>query len=63
MSARDLNQLLVRCIEASAVPFAIVHGLSDNRFKALDISSARQLLSYAPQDDAFVLFGVPDLAQ
>jgi nucleoside-diphosphate-sugar epimerase len=62
VSARDLNQLLVCCIEATAVPFAIVHGLSDNRFKALDISSARQLLGYAPQDDAFVLFGVPPSA-
>ena len=57
LSARDLNQLLVRCIEAEHVGFAIVHGLSDNRFKRLDITSTRELLGYAPEDDAFALFG------
>jgi UDP-glucose 4-epimerase len=51
LSERDMNQLLLRCIEAENVRFAIVHGLSDNRFKRLDISSARELLGYAPQDD------------
>jgi len=28
-----------------------LHGLSDNRFKGLDISDARELIGYAPQDD------------
>jgi nucleoside-diphosphate-sugar epimerase len=56
VSERDLNQLLVRCIEAPDIPFAIVHGLSDNRFKRLDLTSTRDLLAYAPQDDAFDLF-------
>ncbi len=31
--------------------FAILHGLSDNRFKRLDISDARELVGYDPQDD------------
>ncbi len=57
VSPRDLNQLLVRCIETS-VHFAIVNGISDNRYKRLDISSARDLLGYAPQDDAFRLFDI-----
>jgi NAD+ dependent glucose-6-phosphate dehydrogenase len=57
VSERDLNQLLVRCIEVPDVSFAVVHGLSDNRFKRLDISSTRELLGYAPQDDAFEIFG------
>ena len=56
ITPRDLNQLLVRCIETEGVPFAIVHGLSNNRFTAYDISTARELLGYAPQDDAFELY-------
>jgi nucleoside-diphosphate-sugar epimerase len=56
ISACDLNQLLVRCIETPAIPFAIVHGLSENRFKRLDLTSTRELLGYAPQDDAFDVF-------
>lgn len=31
--------------------FAIFHGLSDNAFKRLDISDARELVGYAPEDD------------
>ncbi len=57
VSARDLNQLLVRCIEAPAIGFAIAHGLSENRFKRLDLTATRDLLGYAPQDDAFAIFG------
>ena len=51
VSHRDLNQLIVRCIEAENLRFAIFHGLSNNRFKRLDISDARELVGYAPQDD------------
>jgi uronate dehydrogenase len=56
VSARDLHQLLVRCIEALDISFAIVHGVSENRFKRLDLTSTRELLGYAPQDDAFAIF-------
>ena len=56
VSERDLNLLLVRCIEAPDVPFAIVHAISNNRFKRLDITSTRDLLGYAPKDDAFEMF-------
>ena len=51
VSQRDLNQLIERCIDAEGLRFAILHGLSDNRFKRLDISDARELVGYAPQDD------------
>jgi NAD(P)-dependent dehydrogenase (short-subunit alcohol dehydrogenase family) len=51
LSHRDMNQLLVRCIEAENIRFAILHGLSENRFKRLDISTARTLVGYEPQDD------------
>jgi UDP-glucose 4-epimerase len=52
VSKRDLNQLIEKCIDVENVKFAILHGLSDNRFKRLDISDARELVGYEPQDDA-----------
>jgi NAD(P)-dependent dehydrogenase (short-subunit alcohol dehydrogenase family) len=51
VSQRDLNQLIERCIDVENISFAILHGLSDNRFKRLDISDARALVGYQPQDD------------
>lgn len=52
VSRRDLNQLFQRCIDApSQLRFAIFAGLSDNRFKRMDISDARELVGYKPQDD------------
>lgn len=51
VSRRDLQQLIERCIEDDRLRFAIFNGLSDNRFKRLDISDARMLVGYAPQDD------------
>jgi hypothetical protein len=50
--------LIVRCIETPGVQFAIVHGLSNNRFKRMDIHLTRQILGYAPQDDAFERFNI-----
>ena len=38
-------------IDDETLKFAIFNALSDNRFKRLDISDARELLGYAPQDD------------
>lgn len=55
LSHRDLNHLLVRCIETPGIGFAIVHAISDNRRKRVDITSTRELLGYAPQDDGFRL--------
>jgi nucleoside-diphosphate-sugar epimerase len=51
VSRRDLNQLIEKSIDVENLKFAIFHGLSDNRFKRLDISDARALLGYKPQDD------------
>lgn len=54
ISERDMTQLIHRCIVApDDVRYAIVHGLSDNRFKRMDLESTRALLGYTPQDDAF----------
>lgn len=51
VSQRDLNQLIEKSIDAENIRFAILNGLSDNRFKRLDISDARELVGYQPQDD------------
>ena len=58
VSARDLSHLLVQCIETPDLPFAILQACSDNRFKRMDITSARELVGYSPQDDAFEVFNV-----
>jgi NAD+ dependent glucose-6-phosphate dehydrogenase len=60
VSARDLNQLLLRAVEAPpGVMFAIVNGQSNNRIKRMDIAETRRILGYEPQDDGFAMFGLP----
>ncbi|MBN9391002.1 MAG: NAD(P)-dependent oxidoreductase [Chloroflexi bacterium] len=51
VSQRDLNQLIEKSIDDERLRFAIFQGVSDNRFKRLDISDARELVGYQPQDD------------
>ena len=52
---RDLCQLIQKCIDNENLRFAIFHGLSNNAFNRLDISDARELVGYDPQDDVFAL--------
>ncbi len=56
VSQRDLSHLFAQCLEVKDLPFAILQAVSDNRFKRMDITTTRQLVGYAPQDDAFALF-------
>jgi NAD+ dependent glucose-6-phosphate dehydrogenase len=58
VSARDLNDLLVRCIEAADISFAVVAGISDNARKRFNLVQTRQLLGYEPQDDGFEVLGL-----
>ncbi len=51
VSERDLDQLMHRCIDDETLRFAVFHGLSGNRFQRMDITSARELVGYAPEDD------------
>jgi nucleoside-diphosphate-sugar epimerase len=51
VSHRDLHQLLVRCVDDESIRFAILHGLSDNRFKRLDLTDTKELLGFQPEDD------------
>jgi NAD+ dependent glucose-6-phosphate dehydrogenase len=50
---RDLCHLLDRCVETPGIPFAIVHGVSNNRQNWLDLTETSRLLDYHPVDDAF----------
>ena len=51
VSHRDLFQLICRAIDDETITYAVFHGISNNRFKRLDISDAREKLGYAPEDD------------
>lgn len=51
VSRRDLTSLIDLCVRNETLRFAIFNGLSDNRFKRMDITDARELLGYRPQDD------------
>ena len=51
-SHRDCAQLVARALDADDVPWAIVYGVSDNARRFWDLSSARELLGYQPQDGA-----------
>ncbi len=53
VSYADLAQLFDRCIETPSISFAVVHGVSNNRVQRLDLTATRELLGYAPKDDAF----------
>jgi uronate dehydrogenase len=50
-SPRDLRQLVVKCVETD-LPFGIFFGLSNNKDRCWDISNARELIGYEPEDDA-----------
>jgi nucleoside-diphosphate-sugar epimerase len=56
VSHADLCRLIECAIEADdSLRWAILHGLSENRFKRLDLTDTRRLVGYAPQDDAAAL--------
>ncbi len=52
LSQRDCASLVEACLESPDVDWAIVYGISDNPRQFWDISHARELLGYAPQDSA-----------
>jgi nucleoside-diphosphate-sugar epimerase len=62
ISARDLQQLFVRSVEAPdiadewGVPFQIFYGVSDNSRAFWDASNARRVIGYRPEDDSEVRF-------
>ena len=56
LTYEDCYRLILACVEAPEdLKFGIFSGISDNRYKRMDIRNAKELLGYAPQDDSFVL--------
>ncbi|MCQ4333750.1 NAD(P)-dependent oxidoreductase [Natronomonas sp. F2-12] len=51
-SRRDVAQLVERCLQDETVDFDVFYGVSDNPARWFDISHARNVLGYEPQDDA-----------
>jgi dTDP-4-dehydrorhamnose reductase len=50
ISPRDLTHLIELCIDDDTLEFAVIHALSDNVFNRMDITEAKELLGYAPED-------------
>ncbi|GAB2486568.1 NAD(P)-dependent oxidoreductase [Alkalibacterium psychrotolerans] len=56
LSVRDMNQLIKCCVETELDrPFEIVHGISNNTFKFLDLSDTKKKMGYQPEDNGFDL--------
>ena len=55
LSPRDLAQLTWRCIEAEDLNWGIFYGVSRGAEKKWDLSNARELLGYEPEDDGSAL--------
>lgn len=58
LSPSDAVQLITKAIDTPDVPYAIVNGVSNNRYKRLSLDESRSILGYAPQDDAFEILGL-----
>ncbi len=62
LSARDLQQLVVKSIEAESIadehgiPWQIFYGISNNARAFWSIVNARRVIGYAPEDDSEILF-------
>ncbi|MCV3274430.1 NAD-dependent epimerase/dehydratase family protein [Roseobacter sinensis] len=59
LSRDDATHLIDRAIQAEISGHFIAHGISNNRFKRLDLTETRRVLGYAPKDDAFSTFPLP----
>jgi len=58
LTYHDLAKLVAASIDApDDLKFGVFHGVSNNRWKRLDISDARKLLGYEPEDDGFAIAG------
>jgi len=51
LSPDDLVHLMECCLRDTRLRFAILHALSNNRFKRLDLSDTRELVGFRPRHD------------
>jgi len=57
ISQRDLGQLIHKCIIADKdVKYGILAGSSNNKHLYMDLTSAKKLVNYQPEDDAFKMY-------
>ena len=59
LSHDDAVHLIDRAIQADIEGSFVAQGISNNRFKRLDLTETRKVLGYNPQDDAFETFPIP----
>jgi len=52
LSKRDCAELVARCLDVEDVSWAVVYGVSGNPRRFWDLSHARELLGWEPQDTA-----------
>lgn len=52
LSQRDCAELIGRCLDVEDVSWAVVYGVSGNPRRFWDLSHARELLGWEPQDSA-----------
>jgi nucleoside-diphosphate-sugar epimerase len=54
LTMEDLTQLVTASVEApDDLWYGVYHGISNNRWKRLDLTDARKEIGYVPEDDAF----------
>ena len=53
LSPRDCAELVRAAVEAEGVTWAVVNGISANRYRTADLSETEMLLGYRPVDDAW----------
>jgi hypothetical protein len=62
LSARDLQQLVIKSIETEdiadehGIPWQVFYGISNNTRAFWSLANARRVIGYAPEDDSEVLF-------
>jgi uronate dehydrogenase len=60
ITMEDLTQLVTKAVEArDDLMFGVFHGVSNNRWKRMDLTDTREILGYEPEDDSFALAGLP----
>ena len=52
ISPRDMGQFITRCLTVEDIAYEVLNCTSGNAVSMLDLSRAREVLGYAPQDDA-----------
>ena len=53
LSHRDITQMLYLCVESdSSIKYDIFYAVSNNKWNYRDLSRAKEVLGYVPQDTA-----------